>query len=70
MYIGDGTNRWVAIHRGDAGGVVRLALDEKAQAGSILHAATETGIPTRDSTEATGCALGACPAPPSRLTGP
>jgi len=57
-YIGEGANRWAAVHRGDAGRLVRLALEEKAPAGSILHAAAETGIPTRDIAEAIGRGLG------------
>ncbi|MFB9831198.1 NAD-dependent epimerase/dehydratase family protein [Actinoallomurus acaciae] len=57
-YIEDGTNRWAAIHRGDAGRVVRLALDEKVPAGTVLHATAETGVPTRDIAEAVGRGLG------------
>jgi nucleoside-diphosphate-sugar epimerase len=44
-YVGDGTNRWAAVHRSDAARVVRLGL-EKAAPGSILHAVGEPGIPT------------------------
>lgn len=40
-YIGDGTNRWPAVHREDAAVLFRLAL-EKAPAGSMLHGAGET----------------------------
>lgn len=57
-YLGDGANRWAAIHRDDAGRIVRLALDNKVPAGSVLHAAAETGIPTRDIAEAIGRGLG------------
>ncbi|MGW5380798.1 SDR family oxidoreductase [Nocardia sp. NPDC003999] len=53
-YLGDGTNRWAAIHRSDAGRIVQLALDKHAPAGTVLHAAAETGIPTRDIAEAIG----------------
>jgi nucleoside-diphosphate-sugar epimerase len=42
-YIGDGVNRWPAIHRADAAGLFRLAL-EKAPAGSVLHGTGESGI--------------------------
>lgn len=42
-YIGDGTNRWPAIHRLDAASLFRLAL-EKAPAGSVLHGAGESAI--------------------------
>src|SRR5437764_1386270 len=36
-YIDDGTNRWPAIHRVDAGRLVALAVHHAA-AGSVLHA--------------------------------
>lgn len=42
-YIGDGANRWPAIHRFDAAHLFRLAL-EKAPAGSVLHGAGETAV--------------------------
>ncbi|WAP57789.1 SDR family oxidoreductase [Streptomyces sp. S465] len=56
-YIDAGTNRWAAIHRGDAGRIVQLALDKQAPAGTILHAVAETGIPTHDIAEAIGRGL-------------
>ena len=37
-YIGDGANRWTAVHRLDSAALFRLAL-EKAPPGSTLHAA-------------------------------
>ena len=46
-YVGDGANRWPAVHRLDAGRLVRLAV-ERAPAGSVVHATAEEGIPTRD----------------------
>ncbi len=46
-YIGDGSNRWPAVHRLDAARLYRLAL-EKAQAGSVFHAIADEGIPTRE----------------------
>ena len=55
-YPGEGTNRWAAVHRGDAARMVTLAL-EKAPAGSVLHAIAEEGIPTREIAEAIGRAL-------------
>ncbi|GHF79517.1 nucleoside-diphosphate-sugar epimerase [Amycolatopsis bartoniae] len=56
-YLGDGTHRWAAIHRDDAGRVVRLALDRKAPARTILHATAEPGVPTRDIATAIGRAF-------------
>jgi len=55
-YIGDGENRWAAVHRGDAARLVRLGLEEAA-AGTILHAVGEEGIPTRTIAEAIGGGL-------------
>ncbi|MFJ8921070.1 SDR family oxidoreductase [Streptomyces sp. NPDC102415] len=45
-YIGDGTNRWSAVHRLDAARLFRLAA-EKAPAGSVLHGVAEEGVPLR-----------------------
>lgn len=55
-YPGDGTNRWAAVHRSDAGRLVALGL-AKAPAGARLHAVAEQGISTRDIAEAIGLAL-------------
>lgn len=46
-YIGDGTNRWPAVHRLDAAILYRLAL-EQAPAGSRLFGRAEEGVPFRD----------------------
>ena len=46
-YIGDGSNRWSAIHRLDAVRLYRLAL-ESAPAGSRLDGVGDEGVPFRD----------------------
>ena len=46
-YLGDGSNRWPAVHRSDAATFTRLVV-EKAQAGSVWHATAEEGVRTRD----------------------
>jgi nucleoside-diphosphate-sugar epimerase len=56
-YIGDGANRWPAVHRRDAARVFHLAL-EKAAAGSALHAVAEEGVPMRAIAETIGSGLG------------
>lgn len=46
-HVGDGAQRWPAVHRDDAARLFRLAL-ESAPAGSVLHGAAEPGVPQRD----------------------
>ena len=52
-YIGDGSNRWPAVHRLDAAQLIRRAL-EAAPAGAVLHAVADEGIPIRDIAELIG----------------
>lgn len=52
-YIGDGSNRWPAVHRLDSAQLFRLAV-ENAPAGSTLHASAEEGVQIRDVAEAIG----------------
>lgn len=47
LYVGDGENRWPAVHRLDAAHLVRLAL-ESAPAGTVVHAVAEEGVPTKE----------------------
>ena len=56
-YIGEGRNRWPAVHRLDAASLFRLAL-EKAQAGAIVHGVADEGVPTRTIAEIIGRKLG------------
>lgn len=59
-YVGDGANRWPAVHRLDAAHLAKLALD-RASSGeafpSIVHAVAEEGVATRDIAEAIGRGL-------------
>jgi len=52
-YIGEGTNRWPAVHVKDAARLYRLAI-EKAPAGAVLNAVGEEGVPVREIAEAIG----------------
>jgi nucleoside-diphosphate-sugar epimerase len=47
VYIGDGANRWPAVHRLDAARLFRLVL-EKGEAGAKYHGVAETGVTFRE----------------------
>jgi nucleoside-diphosphate-sugar epimerase len=56
-YVGDGANRWPAVHTLDLARLFRLALTSAA-AGSRLHGVAEEGVPFREFAEAIGRNLG------------
>ena len=64
-YVGEGANRWPAVHRRDAASLFRLGL-ERGHAGERLHAVSEEGVSLRSIAEAIGKSLGV----PTRSIGP
>jgi nucleoside-diphosphate-sugar epimerase len=55
-YVGDGLNRWAAVHVLDAARLYRLAL-EKQEAGARYHTVAEEGVPVLEIAEAIGRGL-------------
>src|ERR1700723_285403 len=50
-FVGDGLNRWPAVHRFDAANLYKLVL-EKGSAGATYHGVADEGVPTREIAEA------------------
>jgi nucleoside-diphosphate-sugar epimerase len=55
-FIGDGLNRWPAVHRLDAAHLYRLVL-EKGSAGATYHGVADQSVPTREIAESIGRGL-------------
>jgi nucleoside-diphosphate-sugar epimerase len=57
-FIGEGANRWPAVHRLDAALVYRLVLERGFEPGTRFHAVAEEGVMLRDIATAIGRGLG------------
>jgi nucleoside-diphosphate-sugar epimerase len=55
-YVGDGANRWSAVHVTDAARLVRRAAEDPSA--TVAHAIAEEGITTKELAEAIGAGLG------------
>lgn len=53
-YIGDGLNRWPAVHRLDAARLYRLALEKGSAGSNHYHGVADEGIATRDIAQVIG----------------
>lgn len=56
-YIGDGVNRWPAVHRRDAASLYRLALENNL-IGARFHGIADEGVSTKEIAELIGRSLG------------
>jgi nucleoside-diphosphate-sugar epimerase len=53
-YIGDGRNRWPAVHRIDAANLYRLVVEKAPAGANYYHAVGDEGIATRDIAQVIG----------------
>jgi nucleoside-diphosphate-sugar epimerase len=58
VYVGDGANRWPAVHVVNAAHLYRLALEKSAEPGTRYHCVAEEGVRLRDIAEAVGRRVG------------